>query len=334
MKILFWQEDHPTVHGGAESWLKDTAAGLRLLGHEVAWLYSDQIQQAVDSFRPDVVTIGTIHNFIGLQHAQYLLDQHIPAVWFMHDYWPFCRPRMLMQEMNKSDRGCEAVTGICEDSCHPDKAEAQASRQAVLALVNQCYVVTGCDGAAAIMRRNGVNVRAVVEEGIDTDLFKPGEGERDISAVYASAAGDEIWKGMHILRQALEGAGIELRLLTGLSRPQLAEALRSAAIYVFPSVYQEIWGLALTEAMASGCACITTDVAGGRAQAHHGAYAQIVPAGDPVALRAAIQQVVRLPKSRAVMGEVARRHVEQEHSLIATAKRWESVYAEVAACAV
>ena len=57
--------------------------------------------------------------------------------------------------------------------------------------------------------------------------------------------------------------------MAGLPREKVAEGLKKAHIYVFPSVYEETWGLCLNEAMASGCACIASDVAGARAQITH-----------------------------------------------------------------
>ena len=45
MRVLMWQEQHPTVHGGAESWVIDTSTALRRRGHEVSWLQTNQIVQ-------------------------------------------------------------------------------------------------------------------------------------------------------------------------------------------------------------------------------------------------------------------------------------------------
>ena len=32
MRVLMWQEQHPTVHGGAESWAIDTSTALDCAG--------------------------------------------------------------------------------------------------------------------------------------------------------------------------------------------------------------------------------------------------------------------------------------------------------------
>jgi hypothetical protein len=194
MRVLLWHEKNPTS-GGAESWLHDLGKGLAARGHAVAWLWSDQIERAVAEFRPDVVTIGTIHNFIGLEPAAWLADQGIPGVWFLHDYWPFCGPRMLMRNHNQSDQPCEAVSGVCQNSC--------GGSRPVPAVLGRFYVVTGCQGAADILRRHGVRVDAVVEEAVDTELFQPEPEARVARSIYASAAWNAPWKGMHVLQQAV-----------------------------------------------------------------------------------------------------------------------------------
>lgn len=315
MRILFWQEQHPIVRGGAETWLRSTAAGLRGLGHAVAWLQDRQVERALGEFRPDAVIMGTLHCFVGLEHVAWLADQKVPAAWMLHDYWPFCGPRMLMQANNRSDRPCEAVLGICGNSCG-----GAADRRA---LVNRFHAVTGCEGAAAIMRRNGVDVKAVVEEGIDTALFRPRPGGEP-GTVYASAAGDEVWKGLRVLRRALDGTDLGIRFLSGLGREELAEELGRAELYACPSVYEEIWGLALTEAMASGAAVVASDVAGARAQVHEGT-GLLVPPGDARALREALALLAADAGLRERLGRAAREHVEAEHSLDATARRWDAV---------
>jgi len=192
INLLLWQERNP-MKGGAESWLDDLAHGLRSAGHSVAWLYSAQIEQALDVFLPAFVIVGTIHNFIGLEHAVTLADRGTPAAWFLHDYWPFCGPRMLMQQHNQSDVRCEAAAGVCENSC--------GGRRSAPTVLGRFYTVTGNEHSAAIFRRNGVRIDGVVEEGVDVALFKP--GAKRAGSICASAAWNAPWKGMHVLQQAV-----------------------------------------------------------------------------------------------------------------------------------
>ena len=80
--------------------------------------------------------------------------------------------------------------------------------------------------------------------------------------------------------------------------------------------------------MSSGCAVIVSDVAGARAQKHNG-MGLIVPPRNPLALRAAIEQLLNNPIAIKTMGEAARAHVEQDHSLEAIGRRWEAVCQKV-----
>jgi len=321
MKYLFWQEEHPTIHGGAENWLFDTIAGLRSRGNEVEWLKTGEIKQMADGFKPDVVVMGHIHCFIGIQHAETLLSLGIPSCWFIHDYWPFCGSRMLMQDDNHSDLGCEAANGGKCTMCRPQ-------HQYIQDLVNKFFSITGCDGTADILRKNNINIKAVVEEGINTDLFPAEANKINERVVYAHAAGDEVWKGAHILRQAMQDTDVEVRFLTGLSRDEVSRRLQGAAVYSFPSVYQEIWGLALTEAMCSGCAVVASDVTGSRAQVHPG-MGLLVPPRDPVALRDAVLYLLSNVKVQREFGERAREHVLQDHGLSAIGERWEKTLSSI-----
>jgi hypothetical protein len=312
MRVLIWQEKNPDIQGGAESWISYLAQGLTGRGHAVAWLHSEQIARGVEQFEADAVIVGTIHNFIGLPFANALAQMKLPKLWMLHDYWPFCTPRMLMQHQNRSDQPCEAAAETCRDSC--------GGKRFVPEVLAEFYVVTGCEGAADIMRRHEVRIDAVIEEGVDTDLFTP--ADKTANGVFASAAWEAPWKGMHVLKEAV---GNEYRLLTGLARPNLAETLGHAKLYAFPSLYQEIWGLALTEAMASGCACVASDVAGARAQLHQDRRLGIlVPPHDAAALRDAMQWLRDNPDEAAAMGQRAREHVAKDHSLDAMARRWEA----------
>ena len=61
---------------------------------------------------------------------------------------------------------------------------------------------------------------------------------------------------MHVLKAALRGTDIKANLLAHMPREMVAEELRKADIHVFPSVYEETFGLCLVEAMASSPASL------------------------------------------------------------------------------
>lgn len=321
-RILLLHEDarEPGQGGGAESLLRDITRSLRTLGHEVAWLQSPHIEQAVDQYKPDLVHVQTIHNFVGMAPVTYLQEQHIPHVWAVMDYWPFCTPRMLLVD---GDRSCSAVAGNCQNECGGRRGD-------LLDIVNNSPVVALNEYTADIYRRNGMRCDYTVELGVDTEMFAPDHGKRDTEpSVYTSSAWPEYApKGMRYLLQAVEGTDITANLMAHTTRQNVAAGLSRASIYVFPSVYQETWGLCLNEAMASGCAVIASDVAGARAQIH-AELGMLVPPRDPRVLREALEYLIARPALVRLMGEAARAHVVEDHSLEAMGRRWEAVYQSV-----
>jgi glycosyltransferase involved in cell wall biosynthesis len=71
------------------------------------------------------------------------------------------------------------------------------------------------------------------------------------------------------------------------SPARLVEFYNRCAIFIQPS-WSEGWGLTATEAMACGCALVTTDNGGSRDYARHGETALVVPVRQPDALASAL----------------------------------------------
>ena len=326
MRVLFLHEDtrEPGQGGGGESLLRDQTEALKRLGHSVAWLHDAQIARAVDKFQPDIVHVSTIHNFVGFAPARWLQEQRIPHVWAINDYWPFCVGRMLLTDWIKGN-SCAAVEGVCDGKCSKGKSPPDW-----LALVNGSPVVAYNEHTAAIYRRHGMRCDYVVELGVDVDRFKPDHSQRTPEpSVWASSAWPEYpVKGLPVLQGAIAGTGWQVNYMAHTTRDNIALGLKRAHIYVFPSIYQETWGLSLNEAMASGCACIASDVAGARAQMHKGLGVLVYPGGEAM-LREAIGGLLGDAPARRRYGEAARAHVEAEHSLEAMGQRWLAVYRQI-----
>lgn len=300
--------------------LRDLTKALKDLGHDVAWLHTDQIELAVREWKPDVVQVWTINNRMPVTAACYLQDNSIPHVWALMNYWPFCSENIMLKNVDES---CNAVNGFCDGIC-------QAHRVNMVDIVNRSPVLALNQYSAEIFKRNGLRCDYVAELGIDTNTFKPDYSLRgDEPQIYSSSA----WvnfphKGMRYANAAVQGTPYKVRVMSGLAREQVAFGLKHADIYVFPSTYEETWGLCLTEAMASGCACISSDVAGPRAQIHDG-MGILVPPRDASAIREAIYRLIGDKELRLSMGEKARAHVVKEHSLEAMGRRYEAVYQDV-----
>ena len=103
---------------------------------------------------------------------------------------------------------------------------------------------------------------------------------------------------------------------TGL-RDDIPNILAASDIFVLPS-YSEGLSNALMEAMASGCACIATEVGGNSYLVQNGVSGLLFPPGDREALRAHIKRLLDDPAKRKAMGEAARKRIEEQFS-------WEKV---------
>ncbi len=76
-----------------------------------------------------------------------------------------------------------------------------------------------------------------------------------------------------------------------LSNAEMAQVLRRARVFFFPSLY-EGYGMALAEAMACGCAAVTTATGLG-ADLRHGEEALICPMRDAAAMQNGIRRLLR-----------------------------------------
>jgi len=96
---------------------------------------------------------------------------------------------------------------------------------------------------------------------------------------------------------------------TGL-RHDIPEVLRTTDIFVLPS-YSEGLSNALQEAMASGCACIASDVGGNRFLIQNGISGLLFPAGDREALRSHLRRLIEDPAKLRSLAAAARKRIEE-----------------------
>lgn len=111
---------------------------------------------------------------------------------------------------------------------------------------------------------------------------------------------------------------------TGLSNDIPGELSRTH-IFVLPS-YSEGLSNALMEAMASGCACIASDVGGNRYLLQNGVSGFLFPAGDREALTAHIRRLLDDPAKRMSMGEAARKRIDEQFSWAVVEKLYKALF--------
>jgi len=326
VKVLLVHEDRRSYGqgGGAETMLRDLTRALELCGHEVKWYQGEgDFETMMTTWKPDVCQVMTVHNFLGFAQVRWLQRNRYPHVWALMDYWPFCGGRMLLKAGDRES--CAAVRGVCDGECEKGPA-ALILRE----LVNRSPVLALNENTAAIYRRNGLRCDFVAELGTDADYFHPAPNKRKPGTIITTSA----WpgfstKGMHVLKAALAQIGAQATLVTGKSRQEVRDALQTAAIFVFPSTYEETYGLCLTEAMATGLACVASDVCGSRAQITDGETGRLFPNRDAGVLAGILRELLDDDGECRRLGANARTHILSEHTLEAVGRRFEAVYRKV-----
>ena len=134
----------------------------------------------------------------------------------------------------------------------------------------------------------------------------------------------------HDLLRLAQQRGVADRLILAgrLSRDDLKVHLHAARLYAFPSVgAAEAFGIVQIEAMAVGLPIVNTDLPTGVPHvARHGLEALTVPTNDPVALGAAIAQLLTDRALAQRLGAAGRRRATTEYDLQSFVKRIEDVY--------
>ncbi len=111
---------------------------------------------------------------------------------------------------------------------------------------------------------------------------------------------------------------------TGL-RDDIPTILSQTDIFVLPS-YSEGLSNALMEAMASGCACIASEVGGNCFLIQNGVSGLLFPAGDREALAAHIRRLLSDPAKRKAMGEAARRRIDETFSWSVVGEQYRELF--------
>lgn len=111
-------------------------------------------------------------------------------------------------------------------------------------------------------------------------------------------------------------------------RDDVNAILSETDIFVLPS-YSEGLSNALMEAMASGCACIATEVGGNRFLIQNGVSGFLFLPGDREALRAHIRRLIGDPAKRRMLGNAARKRIEEEFSWEVVGRQYRQLFEEL-----
>jgi glycosyltransferase involved in cell wall biosynthesis len=108
-------------------------------------------------------------------------------------------------------------------------------------------------------------------------------------------------------------------------RHDIPEVLRESDIFVLPS-HSEGLSNALMEAMASGCACIASEVGGNAFLIQNGVSGFLFPAGDREALRSHIERLLKDPSKVKSLGEAARKRIDEDFAWRVVGERYRVLF--------
>jgi glycosyltransferase involved in cell wall biosynthesis len=114
---------------------------------------------------------------------------------------------------------------------------------------------------------------------------------------------------LEALAASLNVSDVELRGVV--PNAQILRMMAQAAIFVLPTITMEGHPKALIEAMASGVACIVSDVPGNREMVEPERTALIVPPKDVHALACALERLLGDRALRGILGENAREEAKR-----------------------
>jgi glycosyltransferase involved in cell wall biosynthesis len=123
--------------------------------------------------------------------------------------------------------------------------------------------------------------------------------------------------------------GVDARKLGHLPAERIPEILGAADVFVLNS-RSEGMPNSLLEGMATGLACVSTDIPGSRDVLADGGGV-MVPVDDPDALARELERLAADPDERSRLGAEARRVIGRSFSIAAVARRYAETYAELLA---
>ncbi|MCI0394688.1 MAG: glycosyltransferase [Chloroflexi bacterium] len=151
---------------------------------------------------------------------------------------------------------------------------------------------------------------------IDAELLLAGDGPMQ-----------PVWQEL----AAALGVASRVKFLGHVGDQELPGIYASADLFVLPAnVRAEAFGTVLVEAMASGLACVTTELGTGTSYVvQHGATGLVVPPKEPAALAEAINCLLKDADLRRRMGQTGRQRALAEFTLERMAEQVEWIYQEV-----
>jgi phosphatidyl-myo-inositol alpha-mannosyltransferase len=343
------------VHGGVQSHVRELAAALRTLGHDVAVLAPGE--RAAD-LPPYVTTTGrtvampyngsvarvSFGPLVAGRVRRWLAEGQFDVV---HIHEP-ATPSVSVLALWAARAPLVATFHTASERTRTLETSAATFLRAGLAKLDAHVVVS--EEAERTMARYLDADALVIPNGVDTRRFAAGTRRSDAPTVAFVGRVDEPRKGFDVLlrswarvvarhpgaRLLVVGAGARparlrslppaavdsVELLGALDDAAKAAVLAQADVVVAPNTHGESFGIVLVEAMAAGAAVVASDLPAFRRVLGDGRHGVLFPTGDASLLAAAVTALLDDPGRSALLRERARD--------AASAYDWSSVAPRVA----
>ncbi|MGH9475586.1 MAG: glycosyltransferase family 4 protein [Terriglobales bacterium] len=130
------------------------------------------------------------------------------------------------------------------------------------------------------------------------------------------------------LSASLGLAGGSLRFVGRVAAQAVPDWLKAADVFTLVSI-EEGFSCALAEAMATGLACVASDIPANRQLVIAGNTGVLVPAADPAAIADALLRLLDAPDQRAKLGQAARTLIAANYTPTRIAQRYEALLGSV-----
>jgi len=306
-----------------------------------------RLRQTLHSLNPDLIHFHIIQRR-SFSLASLLLSRRRRAFWTIHDQWPLC-VRSVPQPPS-----CEGMKRFCLFcTAWPGLSIANKVLKEAVFAASRLEVVVPSRWLGDLLRYSFLGRKRVhvVYNGIDLDLFRPGERERSAPAgspptLLYVAGPNNTTKGIAELRPAFlrlrerypglrlrvvgdppEGiageAGVEI--VGRVPRQAMPDEYRRSDLFVLPTLSDNT-PVTLMEAMACGLPAVATAVGGIPELVVPGVTGRLVPPGDIPALAAAVEGLLADKDARRRMGAAGRKVAEARFARQRMVSELEDIY--------